>query len=43
MPGELIWYGLSLVALVTAYWFAVWWWLPKIARDRERDRDSKPR
>ncbi|HMI90545.1 MAG TPA: hypothetical protein VK509_04235 [Polyangiales bacterium] len=40
MPSELIWYGLGLLVVVTVYWAAVWWWLPKLVRDRERDRDS---
>ena len=42
MGEQLIWWGLSLLAVVTVYWAAVWWWLPKLFGDRDRNGDSKP-
>ena len=37
MDNQLIWWGLSMLAVVTVYWAAVWWWLPMIFRDRDRE------
>lgn len=35
--SKLFWWGLSLLAVVTVYWAAVWWILPWLFRDRDRD------
>jgi len=37
----LFWWGVALVALVTIYWAAVWWWLPKISRGRRPPEKPK--
>ena len=42
MPRELMLYGIGLFVLVTVYWAAVWWWLPKLADKHERRQPKQP-
>jgi hypothetical protein len=42
MDSGLIAYGLGLLLVTTVFWAAVWWWLPALFRDRDRD-DARPR
>jgi hypothetical protein len=37
MDSALIAYGLGLLLVTTVFWAAVWWWLPALFRDRDRD------
>ena len=37
MPDELGWKLLWSLIAVTVYWAAIWYWLPALFKDRERE------
>lgn len=42
MPEGYVAWAVSLFVLTTLLWAAVWWWLPAIFKDRDREPPDAP-